>query len=168
MEATATTEEGTMTVPLDPTLDLEPSPQCPRCGSTSPSMHPATGSGGEVMLCPDPWHDTDALTRQARQRLTVHTSGYYEFGPQPGPRLVQTWDGSTYVDHPRPRQPAYRGPARSAHGPWYWGLVGWWWEPMCWIGRMILWIPPFTIIGVWRSGRKGRKNREARERRGYR
>lgn len=59
----------------------------------------------------------------------------------------------------------YRGPARTAHGWIYWTLVGWWWEPLCWAGRMLLWlIPP---LGVWRSGRKGRKNRERRERRGY-
>jgi hypothetical protein len=62
-------------------------------------------------------------------------------------------------------QTAYRGPAKHAHGWVYWTLVGWYWEPLCWVGRMLLWlIPP---LGAWRSGRKGRKNRERRERRGY-
>jgi hypothetical protein len=61
----------------------------------------------------------------------------------------------------------YRGPARHAHGPAYWLLVGWWWEPLAWAGRMLLWL--FLLpVGVWRSLRKGRRNREARERRGYR
>jgi hypothetical protein len=61
---------------------------------------------------------------------------------------------------------AYRGPARHAHGLVYWTLIGWWWEPLCWAGRMLCYlIPP---LGVWRSARKGRKNRESRERRGAR
>lgn len=61
----------------------------------------------------------------------------------------------------------YRGPARNAHGAAYWTLIGWWWEPVKWAGRMALWIFVFPV-GVWRSLRRGRKNREARERRGYR
>lgn len=61
----------------------------------------------------------------------------------------------------------YRGPARTAHGPAYWLLIGWWWEPLTWAGRVLLWL--FLLpIGIWRSVRKGRKNREARERRGFR
>lgn len=67
---------------------------------------------------------------------------------------------------PQPYQAQYRGPAKNAHGTGYWLLIGWWWEPLAWFGRMCAWlIPP---LGIWRSGRKGRKNREARERRGYR
>ena len=62
---------------------------------------------------------------------------------------------------------AYRGPARRAHGKGYWWLVGWWWEPLAWAGRMLLWLA-FFPAGIWRSLRKGRKNREARERRGAR
>lgn len=58
------------------------------------------------------------------------------------------------------------GPARNAHGVGYWLLVGWWWEPVAWLGRMTLWVLCFPL-GLWRSMRKGRKNREARERRGY-
>lgn len=61
----------------------------------------------------------------------------------------------------------YRGPARTAHGGVYWLLVGWWWEPTKWLGRMVLWVV-FFPVGLWRSARHGRKNREARERRGYR
>lgn len=60
--------------------------------------------------------------------------------------------------------PPYGAPARTAHGTVYWLIVGWWWEPMCWVGRMMLWI--FPPLGIWRSGRKGRKNAEARQRRG--
>lgn len=59
----------------------------------------------------------------------------------------------------------YRGPARHAHSLAYWLTIGWLWEPLCWVGRMSLWL--FVLpVGVWRSFRKGRKNREARERRG--
>lgn len=60
----------------------------------------------------------------------------------------------------------YRGPAKHAHGAAYWWLVGWWWEPLKWLGRMSLWLV-FFPVGLWRSLRHGRKNREARERRGY-
>lgn len=60
----------------------------------------------------------------------------------------------------------YQGPAKHAHGAAYWVGVGWWWEPLCWAGRMSLWLLLFPI-GLWRSVRKGRKNRELRERRGY-
>lgn len=66
-----------------------------------------------------------------------------------------------------PAQQEFRGPARAAHGPFYWLLLGWWWEPLAWLGRILLWVFLFPV-GVWRSLRKGRKNREARERRGYR
>jgi hypothetical protein len=38
---------------------------CPRCGSHSPSLHPAVQAEGEVCLCPHPWHD-DPLTAAAR------------------------------------------------------------------------------------------------------
>lgn len=61
----------------------------------------------------------------------------------------------------------YQGPAHTAHGWVYWLVVGWWWEPTKWLGRVSLWIV-FWPIGLWRSVRHGRKNREARERRGYR
>lgn len=55
-------------------------------------------------------------------------------------------------------------PARAAHGIVYWLLLGWWWEPLCWAGRMLCWlIPP---IGIWRSARHGRKMQNARLRRG--
>src|SRR4051812_11698543 len=36
--------------------------------------------------------------------------------------------------------PTYRGPARTAHGPLYWLLVGWWWGPAKWMGRVLLWL----------------------------
>jgi hypothetical protein len=62
---------------------------------------------------------------------------------------------------------AYRGPDRHAHGKGYWALIGWWWEPLAWLGRMLLWLT-FFPAGIWRSLRKSRKNREARERRGIR
>ena len=63
--------------------------------------------------------------------------------------------------------PRYRGPARTAHGPVYWLLIGWWWGPTKWLGRVMLWLFLWPV-GLWRSIVHGRKNREARERRGYR
>lgn len=34
-----------------------PSPaRCPRCNSPSPSRHPAVQAGGEVQICPAPFH----------------------------------------------------------------------------------------------------------------
>lgn len=61
----------------------------------------------------------------------------------------------------------YQGPARTAHGPAYWLLVGWWWLPLAKLGRVLLWML-FWPAGLWRSMRHGRKTRESRERRGYR
>ena len=63
--------------------------------------------------------------------------------------------------------PTYRGPARAAHGPLYWLLIGWWWGPTKWLCRVMLWVFLWPL-GLWRSIVHGRKNREARERRGYR
>jgi hypothetical protein len=67
---------------------------------------------------------------------------------------------------PAPQQ-HYRGPARTSHGPTYWLVVGWWWGPTKWLGRVSLWLL-FFPLGLWRSIAHGRKGREARERRGYR
>ena len=39
-------------------------------------------------------------------------------------------------------------PARTAHGAVYWLLVGWWWGPAKWVGRMLLWIFLFPV-GIW-------------------
>ncbi len=58
-------------------------------------------------------------------------------------------------------------PARTAHGAVYWLLVGWWWGPAKWVGRMLLWIFLWPV-GIWRSLVKSRKTRERRERRGRR
>lgn len=35
-------------------------------------------------------------------------------------------------------------------------------SPLTWLGRVILWIPPLTPIGVWRSLRYSRKKGERR------
>lgn len=60
----------------------------------------------------------------------------------------------------------YTPPARTAHGPMYWLLVGWWWAPAKWIGRVLLWLVLWPV-GLWRSITNSRSKREARERRGY-
>lgn len=57
-------------------------------------------------------------------------------------------------------------PARTAHGPVYWLLIGWWWAPAKWVGRVSLWV--FLLpVGIWRSVRHGRKVRDERHRRGW-
>jgi hypothetical protein len=61
---------------------------------------------------------------------------------------------------------SYQGPARTAHGSVYWLLVGWWWAPAKWIGRVALWVL-FFPLGIWRSYANNRKKRDLRERRGY-
>ena len=38
------------------------------------------------------------------------------------------------------REPQYRGPAHAAHGLAYWIVVGWWWEPAKFLGRVLLWL----------------------------
>ena len=67
----------------------------------------------------------------------------------------------------QPPAPQYRGPSRTAHGPAYWLLVGWWWLPFTKMGRIALWLFVWPL-GLWRSIVKGRKDRERRQRRGYR
>jgi hypothetical protein len=60
---------------------------CPRCGSHSPSSHPAVQAEGEVCLCPHPWHD-DVLTASARATVAASES------PAEAPPLlpVEFWD----------------------------------------------------------------------------
>lgn len=60
---------------------------------------------------------------------------------------------------------AYVAPARTAHGFWYWILVGWWWGPTKWFGRVLLWLFLWPV-GLWRSIAHGRTSREAKMRRG--
>lgn len=59
-------------------------------------------------------------------------------------------------DHPRP--------ARTTHGAAYWLLVGWYWRPLCWAGRVTLWLV-FWPLGLWRSWRAGRRRDHLRARR---
>lgn len=61
----------------------------------------------------------------------------------------------------------YDIPARNAHGPIYWILVGWWWGPIKWVGRVCMWLL-FWPLGLWRSIVHGRNARDAKMRRGYR
>jgi hypothetical protein len=49
----------------------------------------------------------------------------------------------------------------AANGPAYWLLVGWWWNPLKWLGRVCLWLVLWPI-GLWRSLRHGRKKSEQR------
>ena len=60
---------------------------------------------------------------------------------------------------------AYTAPARTAHGVVYWSLVGWWWGPTKWVGRVLLWVL-FLPLGLWRSVVHGRSVRDAKMRRG--
>lgn len=57
-------------------------------------------------------------------------------------------------------------PASRAHGWVYWTLLGWYWEPAKWVGRVLLWVF-FLPLGIWRSVRHQQKTRERRQRRGY-
>ena len=60
----------------------------------------------------------------------------------------------------------YVPPAKTAHGPTYWVLVGWWWAPLKWLGRVALWVV-FFPLGIWRSVVHSRKTRDAKTRRGH-
>lgn len=62
---------------------------------------------------------------------------------------------------------AYAGPARTAHGFMYWLLVGWYWGPLKWVGRVLLWVFLWPV-GLWRSVVHGRKTQNAKVRRGAR
>lgn len=33
---------------------------------------------------------------------------------------------------------------------WYWIFIGWWWNPLKWLGRVLLWVV-FLPAGIWRS-----------------
>lgn len=32
----------------------------------------------------------------------------------------------------------------------WWLLIGWWWAPLCWAGRVLLWLVAWPL-GLWRS-----------------
>lgn len=38
----------------------------------------------------------------------------------------------------------------------WWAVFGWWWAPLCWLGRVVLWIVAWPV-GLWRSIRHGQK-----------
>jgi len=59
----------------------------------------------------------------------------------------------------------YVAPAHTAHGFIYWLLVGWWWGPTKWLGRVLLWVG-FWPVGLWRSIVHGRNTRDSKMRRG--
>lgn len=61
---------------------------------------------------------------------------------------------------------SYVPPARTAHGVVWWLLVGWYWAPAKWLGRVLLWVL-FFPLGLWRSIVHGRNTRDAKTRRGY-
>lgn len=45
---------------------------------------------------------------------------------------------------------------RAPRGAAYWLTIGWWWAPLCWAGRVALWLF-FWPAGLWRSLRHGHK-----------
>jgi len=49
----------------------------------------------------------------------------------------------------------------SAHGKTYWCLIGWWWGPAAWAGRVALWLVLWPA-GLWRSFVHHGKNRDRR------
>lgn len=51
-----------------------------------------------------------------------------------------------------------------AHSVTYWCTVGWWWEPLCWSGRVMLWLFAWPV-GLWRSHRHAQRNDTARAQR---
>jgi hypothetical protein len=55
--------------------------------------------------------------------------------------------------------------ARRAHGAAYWILVGWWWGPAKWLGRVLLWLF-FFPLGIWRSIRHSQRKTELKALRG--
>ena len=121
------------------------------------------GSGAPAMQ-----HELARASRAVQQQyagapmLQLH-SQHQGVAQHPGPQ--QHYYAAPPVQHYQ--GPQYRGPAHTAHGTAYWLLVGWWWEPMAWAGRMLLWLI-FPVLGLWRSARKGQRNKESRARRGYR
>lgn len=55
-------------------------------------------------------------------------------------------------------------PARTAHGLAWWLLLGWYWAPLKWLGRVSLWLV-FFPAGLWRSIVHSRNTRDAKMRR---
>jgi len=61
----------------------------------------------------------------------------------------------------------YVAPAHTAHGIWYWLLVGWWWGPTKFLGRVTLWLFVWPL-GLWRSIVNHGNKRDSKMRRGAR
>ena len=108
-------------------------------------------------------------------------AGWY---PQPDGQQ-RYWDGELWTTHFAPGAPqttpatitntitntvtvrGQAGPAYAAHGLWYWLLVGWWWGPTKWSGRVLLWLL-FWPLGLWRSMAHHGNARDSKMRRGAR
>jgi hypothetical protein len=99
--------------------------------------------------------------------------------PQPDGQQ-RYWDGQQWTDHFAPGAPMTppttitntvtierSRPAYMAHGLWYWLLLGWWWGPTKWMGRVLLWLL-FWPLGLWRSSVHHGDTRYAKMRRGTR
>lgn len=93
--------------------------------------------------------------------------------PPPGWQPDPTWPPPPIgwqlwvpVETTAPLAADYRGPARSARSAAWWLWIGWWWEPLAWLGRMSLYAA-CAPVGIWRSVHRGRRLREARQRRGW-
>ena len=85
---------------------------------------------------------------------------------------LRYWNGMGWTEHVRQMAPTngagmstYVAPARTAHGLAYWLLVGWWWGPVKWLGRVLLWLVLWPV-GLWRSIVHRSDARDARMRRG--
>lgn len=50
---------------------------------------------------------------------------------------------------------------KQPRGAFYWIVVGWWWGPLKWAGRVGLWLIMWPI-GLWRSVVHGQNKRERR------
>ena len=53
-------------------------------------------------------------------------------------------------------------PNRNPSAAW-WLTIGWWWRPLCWVGRVTLWLVAWPL-GLWRSVRHGRRKRDRQDR----
>lgn len=47
----------------------------------------------------------------------------------------------------------------------WWLVIGWWWAPACWMGRVLLWLVAWPA-GLWRSHRHAQRADARRARRG--
>lgn len=111
----------------------------------------------------DPWQRVTPSSSALPSSVTRY-GPLYPVGVTPGPAHQEPVVAPVQTVHVYHHQPVA---AAHAHSLTYWLLLGFWWAPTKWLGRVILWLT-FWPLGLWRSHRAAQRKTELKVRRGQR